>query len=97
MHALYREVFYQRQAPGRRAKRHRRVGEALEVLFILHALRAGMHGTIEHPNRFAGAGLRQFLQEVCGELATRDMVRVFQLQIGGRVVASRIGSSGKRM
>jgi predicted ATPase/DNA-binding winged helix-turn-helix (wHTH) protein len=33
MHALYREVFYQRQAPGRRAKLHRRVGEALEVLF----------------------------------------------------------------
>jgi predicted ATPase/DNA-binding winged helix-turn-helix (wHTH) protein len=33
VHALYREVFYERQAPGRRAKRHRRVGEALEVLF----------------------------------------------------------------
>jgi CelD/BcsL family acetyltransferase involved in cellulose biosynthesis len=67
------------------------VKEALEVLFVLHALRAGMQGTTEHPNRFAGAGLRQFLQEVCGELAARDMVRVFQLQIGGRVVASRIG------
>ena len=50
-----------------------------------------MQGTTEHPNRFAGAALRQFLQEVCGELAARDMVRVFQLQIGGRVVASRIG------
>jgi hypothetical protein len=33
VHALYREVFYQRQAPGRRAKLHRRVGERLEVLF----------------------------------------------------------------
>jgi DNA-binding winged helix-turn-helix (wHTH) protein/tetratricopeptide (TPR) repeat protein len=33
VHALYREVFYQRQAPGRRAKLHRRVGEGLEVLF----------------------------------------------------------------
>jgi DNA-binding winged helix-turn-helix (wHTH) protein len=33
VHALYREVFYQRQAPRRRAKLHRRVGEALEVLF----------------------------------------------------------------
>ena len=32
VHELYREVFYQRQAPGRRAKLHRRVGEALEVL-----------------------------------------------------------------
>jgi len=33
VHELYREVFYQRQAPGRRAKLHRRVGEALEVRF----------------------------------------------------------------
>jgi predicted ATPase len=33
VHALYREVFYQRQAPCRRAKLHRRVGEKLEALF----------------------------------------------------------------
>ena len=33
VHAMYREVFYQRQAPRRRAKLHRRVGERLEVLF----------------------------------------------------------------
>jgi CelD/BcsL family acetyltransferase involved in cellulose biosynthesis len=67
------------------------VKEALELLFVLHAMRAAMPSTIEHPNHFAGAGLRQFLHEVCGELAARDIVRVFQLTIGGRVVASRIG------
>jgi len=50
-----------------------------------------MPSSIEHPNRFAGAGLRQFLHEACGELAARDIVRLFQLTIGGRVVASRIG------
>jgi predicted ATPase len=33
VHALYREVFYQRQAPGRRAKLHRRVGESMERQF----------------------------------------------------------------
>lgn len=33
VHALYREVFYQRQAPGRRARLHRRVGERLETLY----------------------------------------------------------------
>jgi DNA-binding winged helix-turn-helix (wHTH) protein len=33
VHALYREVFYQRQAPGRRTKLHRRIGERLEALF----------------------------------------------------------------
>lgn len=31
--ALHREVFYQRQTPGRRAKLHLRVGERLEQLF----------------------------------------------------------------
>jgi hypothetical protein len=32
-HALYRDVFYQRIAPGRRAKLHRRIGESLEAIF----------------------------------------------------------------
>jgi len=36
VHSLYREVFYQRQTPGRRAKRHLRVGERLEELFAGH-------------------------------------------------------------
>src|SRR5882672_11395033 len=53
------------------------VREGLEVLFVLHALRAAMPSSIEHPNRFAGAGLRQFLHEACGELAARDIVRLF--------------------
>ena len=33
VHALYREIFYRRQSPGRRAKLHRSVGERLETLF----------------------------------------------------------------
>ena len=33
VHALYREVFYRRLAPGRRAKLHQRIGEQLETLF----------------------------------------------------------------
>jgi DNA-binding winged helix-turn-helix (wHTH) protein len=32
VNALYREVFYHRQTPGRRAKLHRRIGDRLEVL-----------------------------------------------------------------
>jgi CelD/BcsL family acetyltransferase involved in cellulose biosynthesis len=67
------------------------VKEALDRLFVLHAMRAGMPDTTLHPNRFAGAGVRQFLHEVCGALAARDLVRMFELTIGGRVVASRIG------
>ena len=33
VHALYREVLYRRQAPGRSAKLHRRIAERLETLF----------------------------------------------------------------
>jgi DNA-binding winged helix-turn-helix (wHTH) protein/tetratricopeptide (TPR) repeat protein len=35
-HSLYREVFYRRQVPGRRAKLHRLIGERLEQLFSGH-------------------------------------------------------------
>jgi len=35
-HALYREVFYHRQTPGRRAKLHLRIGERIEKLFAKH-------------------------------------------------------------
>ncbi|HEY3657529.1 MAG TPA: GNAT family N-acetyltransferase [Steroidobacteraceae bacterium] len=67
------------------------VQEALQRLFVLHALRANMKSTVEHADRFAGAALRQFVYDVCGDLAARGMVRVFQLEIAGQVVASRIG------
>ncbi|MDB6106969.1 MAG: transcriptional regulator, putative ATPase, winged helix family [Gammaproteobacteria bacterium] len=33
VHALYRQVLYNRQAPGRRARLHRRIGERLEALY----------------------------------------------------------------
>ena len=36
VHGLYREVFYSRQTPGRRAKQHQRIGERLEALFADH-------------------------------------------------------------
>jgi CelD/BcsL family acetyltransferase involved in cellulose biosynthesis len=67
------------------------VHTALERLFVLHALRADMPGSIPHPNHFVGVRVRGFLHEVCAELAARDMVRVFELEIEGRVVASRMG------
>jgi CelD/BcsL family acetyltransferase involved in cellulose biosynthesis len=67
------------------------VREALQRLFVLHALRAAMPAKVPHPNHFAAAGVRQFMLDVCAELAARDAVRVFQLEIAGRVVAARIG------
>jgi len=69
----------------------RDVAVALDRLFVLHTLRAAMTGTVPHPNRFAGEGLRRFLLEVCDALAARGVARIFELEVGGRIVASRIG------
>ena len=64
---------------------------ALDRFFELHAARANMSRGPRHPNRFAGATLQAFLRDVCDRLALHDRVRVFQLKIAGRVVATRIG------
>jgi CelD/BcsL family acetyltransferase involved in cellulose biosynthesis len=67
------------------------VKDALDRFFTLHAMRADLQGTIVHPNHFAKPRPRRFLHEVCTKLAARGIVRVFQLVIGGDVVALRIG------
>jgi CelD/BcsL family acetyltransferase involved in cellulose biosynthesis len=67
------------------------VREALPRFLELHEMRAKMTGAPPHSNRFATPELQAFLSAVCGELALCDVVRVFQLVIGGQVVASRIG------
>jgi CelD/BcsL family acetyltransferase involved in cellulose biosynthesis len=63
---------------------------ALERFVELHAMRARMAHGPRHPNHFAGQQLREFLYDVCDRLARRDAVRVFQLRIGGEVVAARV-------
>src|SRR3984885_3546755 len=67
------------------------VRAALPRFMQLHAARAAMVGGTHHPDRFASAVAQEFLCDVCGRLAVRDAVRVFQLRIAGAVVASRIG------
>jgi CelD/BcsL family acetyltransferase involved in cellulose biosynthesis len=67
------------------------VCRALDRFLELHALRAGMQGVAKHPNFFSGQATKQFLYDVCQRLATRNVVRVFQLRIGRDIVASRIG------
>jgi CelD/BcsL family acetyltransferase involved in cellulose biosynthesis len=67
------------------------VNEALEPFFALHALRARLAGTVKHGNVFAAECSRSFLREVCGRLAVRGMVRLFQLVINGEIVAARLG------
>jgi CelD/BcsL family acetyltransferase involved in cellulose biosynthesis len=67
------------------------VKEALDRFFTLHAQRATLPGAVRHRNHFATARSRRFLHEVCARLAIRGVVRIFQLVIGGDIVAARIG------
>jgi CelD/BcsL family acetyltransferase involved in cellulose biosynthesis len=64
---------------------------ALHRFLQLHSLRANMPRGPTHVDRFAAPSLRVFLYGVCEQLAARNAVRVFELRIGGAVVASRIG------
>jgi CelD/BcsL family acetyltransferase involved in cellulose biosynthesis len=64
---------------------------ALERFFVLHKLRAGVAGTVAHADCFATPASRRFLADVCLRLAARGTVRVFQVEVGGQVVAARIG------
>jgi CelD/BcsL family acetyltransferase involved in cellulose biosynthesis len=67
------------------------VRRALDRFLQLHTLRANMPWGPKHADHFAGRLLQTFLFQVCDRLAMRDAVRVFQLRIADRVVASRIG------
>jgi CelD/BcsL family acetyltransferase involved in cellulose biosynthesis len=67
------------------------VKDALQRFFVLHALRARFHGTVVHPDYFAGERPRRFLCDVCARLAARGKIRIFQLVIRGEIVATRIG------
>jgi CelD/BcsL family acetyltransferase involved in cellulose biosynthesis len=73
------------------ARERAEVLQALQRFFVLHELRANMRRGARHPNWFAGQSVRDFLCDVCDRLAARDAVRLFQLRIGTKVVASRIG------
>ena len=67
------------------------IAAALERFFELHAMRAQLGGAVSHPDRFRSEGAREFLRDVCARLAARGIARVFELEVGGQVVASRIG------
>lgn len=72
------------------ARKRSEIHPALDRFLELHTLRANMAWGPKHPDRFVGGSLREFLYDVCERLAARDALRVFQLRIGGRIVASRI-------
>jgi CelD/BcsL family acetyltransferase involved in cellulose biosynthesis len=64
---------------------------ALDIFFELHAQRARAVGTVEHPDVFAAPRERAFLAEYARCMAKRGQLRIFQLEIAGKVVATRVG------
>jgi len=67
------------------------VAAALERFLALHQTRAEAEGMRAHGNVFRDPASRGFLFDVCGRLAARDAVRVFELRIRDQVVACRLG------
>jgi CelD/BcsL family acetyltransferase involved in cellulose biosynthesis len=67
------------------------IAAALDHFFALHAERARLTGTVEHPDHFKSDVSRRFLRDVCASMAQRGVLRIFQLCIGDRVVATRLG------
>ena len=66
------------------------VGAALTRFLALHAARAEAAGMIFHPDKFARARERGFFADSLQRAADRGELRIFELEIAGVVVASRV-------
>jgi CelD/BcsL family acetyltransferase involved in cellulose biosynthesis len=66
------------------------VPEALARFLVLHAARAGVADMIYHPNKFEAPRPRAFLTDYVTQMAEQGMLRLFELEISGTVVASRL-------
>jgi CelD/BcsL family acetyltransferase involved in cellulose biosynthesis len=64
---------------------------ALDRFFALHAARAKATDTIAHGDVFGSFRAKGFIREVMNRFAQQGRARVYELEIGGEVVASRIG------
>lgn len=67
------------------------VPAALDRFLELHKARADQTGTVRHADVFDSAPARALLRDYCLTLARRDALRIFQLVVGGKVAATRIG------
>jgi CelD/BcsL family acetyltransferase involved in cellulose biosynthesis len=63
----------------------------LDTFFALHGARAASDFSPLHPDYFSSAPNRTFLREYARQMALRNDLRIFELEIGGQTVASRIG------
>jgi len=63
---------------------------AMRRFLALHAARSMAPDMIGHPNKFARPRERAFLAEYLRLAAERGELRIFELEIGGKIVASRL-------
>jgi CelD/BcsL family acetyltransferase involved in cellulose biosynthesis len=63
---------------------------ALERFFVLHAARADVTDMIRHPDKFANPQHRNFFIDYAHQMAERGSLLLFEIEIGGHVVASRV-------
>jgi CelD/BcsL family acetyltransferase involved in cellulose biosynthesis len=57
----------------------------------LHARRAALRDAVAHPNVFAAPLARAFLDDYCARMAQAGDLRLFEIRVGGEIVAVRIG------
>jgi CelD/BcsL family acetyltransferase involved in cellulose biosynthesis len=67
------------------------VATALVDFYRLHSARAASVDTLHHNDVFAHPACRSFLLDACGQLAEQGALRIFRLEVDGRLVATRIG------
>ena len=66
------------------------MSDALGHFFRLHSARSELTGTVDHLDVFALERSRTFLRDCMGEAAAAGEARVFQLEVKGQVVATRL-------
>ena len=66
------------------------VAPAMERFLALHSARAEAADMISHPHKFGQQHIRAFLSDYLHCLAKRGELRIFELEIGGSAVASRL-------
>lgn len=74
----------------RAVTRPEEMAASLDRFLALHAQRAQLTGATVHRNYFAQAPHRTFISDTVRHLAARDQLRIFELEVDGKVVASRM-------
>jgi CelD/BcsL family acetyltransferase involved in cellulose biosynthesis len=63
----------------------------LDRFFDLHSARSSMTSSVHHCDAFATPSSRAFLADYARRAADLGSLRIFQIEIGGKVIAARVG------